>query len=411
MRILHIISQKPGETGSGIFAENLLRIGGMKGYEQALIAGVSSKDKKWDIGGLSDETFYKVEFETQELPFPVPGMSDVMPYESTKYCDMDEKMLKKWKAAFKSVIVEAARSFKPDMIISHHLWILTAYVKELLPDIAAIAICHGTDLRQLDCASRHRDYVINGVRKLEGIIAPSSHQRDAVVEKYGVQRDRIMVTGGGYDESIFYPPGVKPAAKPIKLIYAGKLSFAKGVNSLITAMSLLSYGADEISLALAGSGSGVQEKVIRALAESSPCSIEFLGKISQPALGQAYRESHIFILPSYYEGLSLVTIEALASGLRVVANDLPGMRQWMGKDIAKSGVVSFVKLPVLEGIDKPLESEMPNYERRLASALRQQIDDVKYGKSIPIDVPAIIKSRFSWEAVFDKIEKVICTYR
>ncbi|MCQ1530148.1 glycosyltransferase family 4 protein [Lutispora saccharofermentans] len=407
MRILHIISQKPGETGSGIFAESLLRIGGMKGYEQALIAGVSLKDKKRDIAGLSDEAFYKVVFETEELPFPVPGMSDVMPYESTKYCDMDAEMLRKWKAAFGSVIVEAARSFKPDMIIAHHLWMLTAYAKELLPDIPVIVICHGTDLRQLDCASKHRDYVIRGARKLEGIIALSSHQQDVIAERYGVQRDRIIVAGGGYDESIFYPPKVKPAAKPIKLIYAGKLSFAKGVNSLIEAMSLLPYEGDEISLALAGSGAGAQEKAIMALAKSSPYPVEFLGKISQPALGQAYRESHIFVLPSYYEGLSLVTIEALASGLRVVANDLPGMQQWMGEDIVGSGAVSFVKLPALESIDKPLESEMPGYERRLASALRRQIDEVKAGKPVHIDIPEIIKSRFSWEAVFNKIEEAI----
>lgn len=411
MRILHIISQKPGETGSGIFAENLLRIGSMKGYDQALIAGVSSKDKKWNIDGLSDEAFYRVVFETEELPFSVPGMSDVMPYESTKYSDMDEEMLKGWKAAFRSVISEAARSFKPDIIISHHLWILTAYVKELMPDIPVIAICHGTDLRQLDSVLKHRDYVINGVSKLERIIALSNHQREAIAEKYGVQRDKIIVTGGGYDESIFYPRLVKPAAKPVKLIYAGKLSFAKGVNSLIKAMTLLPYDSDEISLAFAGSGTGAQEKSIMSLAENSPYPIRFLGKISQTELGQAYREAHIFVLPSFYEGLSLVTIEALASGLRVVVNDLPGMQQWMGKDTAESGAVSFVKLPLLEGIDKPLESELPDYERRLASALRQQINAVKAGKSIPIDVPAIIKSRFSWEAVFDKIEKVICTYR
>lgn len=414
MRILHIISQKPDETGSGIFAKNLLRIGSIKGYEQALIAGISSKDKKLE-GVYGDTAFYKVVFDTEALPFPVPGMSDVMPYESTKYKDMNLHMLQAWKNAFKDAVIQAVENFKPQIIISHHLWILTAMVRELLPEIPIIAICHGTDLRQLDYAVDYSNYVINGVRNIDKIIALSHHQREIIAEKYGVQMDKIFVTGGGYDETIFYPIEDKPKTKPVNIIYAGKLSFAKGVNSLIKALSLLTYGKDEINLVLAGSGSGAQEESIKILAQSCPYNVGFLGKVDQKTLAQAFRESHIFVLPSFYEGLSLVVIEALASNLRVVTNDLPGMQQWMGKDIAESGALSFVKLPLMEGIDKPLENELPDYERRLASALIGQIDEVKFVNPISVDVAEIIRRKFSWEAVFAKIEDVIrsisSTYR
>ena len=50
---------------------------------------------------------YPVIFETENLPFPIVGMSDVMPYKSTKYSDMSEDMFLKWEKAFKQNIILA----------------------------------------------------------------------------------------------------------------------------------------------------------------------------------------------------------------------------------------------------------------------------------------------------------------
>jgi hypothetical protein len=47
------------------------------------------------------DKFYPVKFESEELPFPVVGMSNVMPYKSTRYMDLTSDMLKAWKKSFK----------------------------------------------------------------------------------------------------------------------------------------------------------------------------------------------------------------------------------------------------------------------------------------------------------------------
>ena len=63
------------------------------------------------------------------------------------------------------------------------------------------------------------------------------------------------------------------------------------------------------------------------------------------------RRCHLFILPSFYEGLPLVLLEALASGCRIITTDLSGCRELL--DAADPDLVEFVELPVLQEIDRP----------------------------------------------------------
>lgn len=70
-------------------------------------------------------------------------------------------------------------------------------------------------------------------------------------------------------------------------------------------------------------------------------------------------------MPSFYEGLSLVTIEALATGLIVVASSIAGLKSFLGDKVNNSGIIEYVKLPKLDNVDVPLKDEIPLYEERL----------------------------------------------
>ena len=89
-RILHLIAQRPEKTGSGTYLQALIDQGRREGYEQAVIAGIPAGERE----DYFDETvrFFPVRFETEELPFPVAGMTDIMPYRSTMYRHMTDSM-------------------------------------------------------------------------------------------------------------------------------------------------------------------------------------------------------------------------------------------------------------------------------------------------------------------------------
>ncbi|MDD4238304.1 MAG: glycosyltransferase family 4 protein [Desulfotomaculaceae bacterium] len=403
MRILHVIAQKPGQTGSGIFLLNLIRVAAKRGHAQCLVAGISNNDIEYSQDLPESLLFMPVLFETEKLSFPVPGMSDEMPYPSTRYRQMTDEMLHLWKKAFTLVLKEAV-NFHPEVIIVHHLWLLAAMVREFFPEHPVIGICHGTEFRQLVSADRFSAEVIGGCRKIDRIAALSSFQKEKIETTYGIDKERIIVTGSGFNRDIFYPPANRNIDSSIKALYAGKLSAAKGVPSLLRAVSQLPLARSDFQLILAGAGSGYEYDEILSLAGNCPFKTLFTGSLPQAMLGELMRECHLFVIPSFYEGVSLVTMEALASGLRVVSNELPGMREWVGPRLEEEGIVEYVFLPRLRSIDVPLEEELPVYEERLAHGIARQLERVKLFSGVPPTGWREMVKKYSWESVFSRIE-------
>ena len=168
MRILSITAQKPNSTGSGVFLTELVKELAAKGHEQAVVAGVYKEDKT----EVPENTkVYPVIFKSEELPFPIAGMSDEMPYESTRYCDMTEDMAGQFANAFLTKIRQAVKEFQPDLILSHHLYLLTALVRENFSELPVYGFCHNTDLRQLQKNVLKQEYIKAQIAKLNRIFA------------------------------------------------------------------------------------------------------------------------------------------------------------------------------------------------------------------------------------------------
>ena len=128
MKILSVTAQKPDSTGSGIYLTELVRGFKKKGITQSVIAGVTKADQVCLPEGVS---FYPVYFESEQLPYPITGMSDEMPYPSTRYSDLTEEMTETFRNAFGEVLKKAVEELDPDVILCHHLYLLTAIVREL----------------------------------------------------------------------------------------------------------------------------------------------------------------------------------------------------------------------------------------------------------------------------------------
>jgi len=146
MKLLHVLAQLPSRTGSGVYFSNLVENFKKYNYEQKVFFG-SQDDYKWDL--LDEEDISAVRFKTDEVPFPIVGMSDVMPYENTLYSSMTEEMVDNWREAFRKRLEKANRDFNPDIIFAHHLWILTSLVRDVFPDAKVIGLCHNRLARVL----------------------------------------------------------------------------------------------------------------------------------------------------------------------------------------------------------------------------------------------------------------------
>lgn len=394
MRILSVTAQKADSTGSGVFLTELVKGFAKAGHKQAIVCGTLHRDT---IQMPGDVAVFPVYYQSHELPFPVCGMSDEMPYQSTRYCDMNERMTDQLFRAFRKQIVEAVEVFHPDVILCHHLYFLAALVRELYPGIPVYGQCHGSDLRQFLKNPWQHEWILSRIPKLDGIFALHEEQKKQICFLYGIPEEKVHVLGTGYNSDVFFVnETVKQARESdkIRLIFAGKLSEKKGVMSLLRSMHYVRY-PDVYELAFAG-GYGNEEEYarIRRLAEEAPCKVDFLGKLTHPQLAEQMNASDVFVLPSFYEGLPLVLIEAMACGLQAVCTDLPGIRPWLNQAVPKHGV-SFVKPPEMRNADEPLEESLPEFERRLAAA----IDTVGFMPEADLNQVRQV----SWDALCEKI--------
>ncbi len=367
MKILSITAQKPDSTGSGVYLTELVKGFQKLGHEQAVICGVLPEDK---IELPEEVACFPYFYKTEKLPFAVLGMSDEMPYESTRYCDMSEEMTDQLREVLTKHLTDVIEAFQPDVILCHHLYYITSLVRELYPKQRIYAICHGSDLRQMKKNPWQTAYIREQIGKLDGIFALHKEQKEDIEVTYEVRAEKVQVIGTGYNKEVFYrQEGLRKEEKRARLIFAGKIAEKKGVISLIRALSNIEDVEKKYVLAMAG-GAGNQEeygKILRLAAESA-CEITFLGRLSHQELAREMNCSDIFVLPSFFEGLPLVIIEAMACGLHVVCTDLPGIRPWLDEALPGHGV-TFVQPPEMRNADEPVEEDLPLFESKLAAAI------------------------------------------
>lgn len=394
MRILSVTAQKVDSTGSGVFLTELVKGFHKAGHAQAVVCGVAPEDA---IRLPESVEIFPVRYQTEELPFPVCGMSDEMPYESTRYCDMTETMTEQLRRAFEHQVRNAVESFRPDVILCHHLYFLAALIRELYPDIPLYGQCHGSDLRQFRKNPWQRGFISEQIPRLKGIFALHAQQKQQICETYGVPESQVTVMGTGYNSDVFRILESRrdtDTPRKLRLIFAGKLSEKKGIVSLMASLWHLKR-PERVEVALAGGAGNKDEyEKIRALAGAAPCKVTFLGKLSHQELAQELNDSDVFILPSFYEGLPLVLMEAMACGLRVICTDLPGIRPWMNQTIPDNGVL-FVQPPEMYNEDEAVPKSLPAFEVRLASA----IESVKHQ---PLADQAQVRA-VSWDALCEKL--------
>ena len=118
----------------------------------------------------------------------------------------------------------------------------------------------------------------------------------------------------GVDVEFWAPAATHKPPGPLRFIYAGNVSVRKGMALLIEAWS--KAGLRDAELKLVGYW-GLADSKLRSL----PASIEWVPPCSSQALRDRYRESHVFVFPSYSDGFGLVLLEAMACGLPAIASE------------------------------------------------------------------------------------------
>ncbi len=129
----------------------------------------------------------------------------------------------------------------------------------------------------------------------------------------------------GVDPGMFQPRPFRPNPDPFTITYVGRLSREKGQSILLLAVAHLVRQGKRLRLILVGDGPDRQvlEAYARELGISD--SVQFAGRIDDAALRACYEHTDAFVLTSFFEGIPIVLMEAMALTIPCVAPWLNGI--------------------------------------------------------------------------------------
>ena len=223
--------------------------------------------------------------------------------------------------------------------------------------------------------------------------------------KIGITKDRLKVYGGGFRQDIFYQNDTKKEDDIIRLLYVGKISSSKGIFELVQTFPKLNEKYENLEFNIVGNCNEEQMEELTKLSKNA-MNMHIHSTMPQNKLADLMRSMDIFVLPSYYEGLGLVNIEALACGMRVVTTPIEGLIYLLGDTINNSGLIKYVKLPRLYDVDKAVEEDKPQFIEDLVKEISSQIESIKRKETVSEEIMNMIKEH-SWEGIVHKVDSDI----
>lgn len=203
-------------------------------------------------------------------------------------------------------------------------------------------------------------------RAADLVLAPSAATAAELRRDYRVRDAAVVpnVTGG-----LAVQPVEETGEPPGYLLFVGRLRIRKGVEVLLEALRDLR----DVRLLIAGDGEH-REALERKTAELGLGSkVRFLGRCDAARVRGLLKGAAALVVPSTYEGMPLVVLEAMESGVPVVASAVSGI-----PEVVEDGRTGWLVAPEdPQGLARALAEVLnrPDEARRRGEAGRQRVDD------------------------------------
>jgi glycosyltransferase involved in cell wall biosynthesis len=208
--------------------------------------------------------------------------------------------------------------------------------------------------------------------KLDGFIVLSERWRDLIEEQVGIAPEKLYVVNNsiaaGFEDAALAMPVARPGNRLLSL---GTMGRDKGVLELVAACAAVAKETQDFSLDLVGPERepGIRDLVNRQLVDLDlTANVRLQGGVHGPAKLDLFRESSIFVLPSYFENFPLVILEAAAAGQAIITTRVGAVPEFFEDGVSAIFVDVGNVAQLAEAITRLLQQ--PEELRSLGSAAR-----------------------------------------
>jgi glycosyltransferase involved in cell wall biosynthesis len=220
-----------------------------------------------------------------------------------------------------------------------------------------------------------------------------ANQRTANALPRGVRGQVTQLVENGVDLTI-WNPSERPsrgANDPIRFVFSGRLVDWKGVQYLIEAFAAVRR---EIPATLQIMGNGPMRASLESQATKAGLFdyVKFHGWMSQPACAAVLADADVFVLPSLYECGGAVVLEAMASGLPVIATNWGGPADYLD---SSCGILIDPQSPAV-------------FVQQLSNAMLMLAKDQPRRHAMGKSGREKVVREFDWQRKIDRICEIYC---
>jgi colanic acid/amylovoran biosynthesis glycosyltransferase len=201
---------------------------------------------------------------------------------------------------------------------------------------------HGADLQVDQHMLREK------VAEAAFAVAISEYNRQFILDRLSENfRDKVLVIHCGVDTELFVPPpnrnGNERADDPFRILCIGTMYEVKGQTYLIDACRLLQERGSDFECQFIGEGPDLPALTQQAIRSRLQDRVHFLGRRTRQEIVDSLQKADVVVVPSVptregrREGIPVVLMEAMASGVPVIASEISGIPELV--DQGKNGLL------------------------------------------------------------------------
>lgn len=183
--------------------------------------------------------------------------------------------------------------------------------------------------------------------------------QQSVMKRYGLNEDQTPIVYNGINLNRCFQKNNYEAHDPFRFIHVGRFSLQKNHGVIIQAATLLKSRGYNFTVTFIGGAGNEEERKLEVFQKGLVDVFIFAG--IQRDVFPFLSESDCFILPSLYEGLPVTLIEAMGSGLPIIASSVGGVPDMINNE--ESGLLI---TPTAEDLAKAMERIIKDKQLRVS---------------------------------------------
>jgi len=289
-----------------------------------------------------------------------------------------------------SKLKKILNEFKPDIIHTHNHFFFTTLIGMLVKkrhNISTITTIHNGSLKDIPGRMSvfikiYEKIICRLINNNSDIVIVGSQNLYENAKKLGIDSKKIVIIPNAVDLT-FFRQNRTYSNEPRKVIFVGRLFSLKGPQLLIEAARLVIKKIPDTEFFIVGDGP-LREKLVNMVKRYNLSkNVVFCGELTD--VRKKMKDSDLYVRPSLLEGFPYGVLEAMASGLPVIATKIGGTADLLTHE--KTGY--FVK---------------PGNVNELANSMIDLLSNSNKLKTIAINGLELVEKKFSWDILYNEYE-------